>query len=97
MNINDIIKRPILTEKSYANIENNVYTFEVDRRATKIQIKQTLEHIFKVEVAKVNVINSKPKTKRVGKFVGKTRNIKRAIVTLKAGSTINLFPEETTK
>ncbi len=97
MNINDIIKRPILTEKSYANMANNVYTFEVDRRATRMQVKQTLEHIFKVEIVKVNILNNKPKTKRVGKFVGKTRNIKRAIVTLKAGSKINLFPEEETK
>ncbi len=97
MNINDVIKRPILTEKSYANIANNVYTFEVDRRATRIQVKQTLEQIFQVKVEKVNIINVKPKEKRMGRFVGKTRNIKKAIVTLKEGSQINLFPEEATK
>ncbi len=86
----DIIKAPIITEKSSGLAANNVITFSVDVRANKTQIKQAIEKIFNVKVESVNTINVKPKTKRVGRYVGKTNKVKKAIVKLKEGSSIEL-------
>ena len=89
-NYRDIIKAPIITEKSSALAANNVITFSVDTRANKTQIKQAIEKIFNVEVESVNTVNVKPKKKRVGRYVGKTNKVKKAIVKLKKGSSIEL-------
>lgn len=90
MNYRDIIKAPIITEKSSDLAQNNVITFSVDVKANKTQIKQAIENIFNVKVESVNTINVKPKRKRVGRYVGKTNKVKKAIVKLKEGSSIEL-------
>lgn len=82
----DIIKRPILSEKSYADISKKKYTFEVDISATKPQIKKAVEEIFKVKVLKVNTAVILGKIKRQGKHEGKTPDYKKAVVQLSAGS-----------
>ena len=90
-NYRDIIKAPIITEKSADLVQNqNTITFSVDVKANKTQIKQAIEKIFNVEVESVNTINVKPKKKRVGRYVGKTNKVKKAIVKLKEGSSIEL-------
>lgn len=89
-NYRDIIKAPIITEKSSELASNNVITFSVDVKANKTQIKQAIEKIFDVKVESVNTINVKPKKKRVGRYVGKTNKVKKAIVKLKEGSSIEL-------
>ena len=89
-NYRDIIKAPIITEKSSELATNNVITFSVDVKANKTQIKQAIEKIFNVKVDSVNTINVKPKKKRVGRYVGKTNKVKKAIVKLKEGSSIEL-------
>jgi len=90
-NARDIIKRPIITEKSYMLMEENKYTFEVDRKSNKLEVKLAIKEIFNVEVEKVNIINVKPKSRRVGRHSGMTRNKKKAIVTLAAGQKIAEF------
>ena len=90
-NYRDVIKAPIITEKSATLSENgNVITLSVDPKANKTQIKQAVEKIFNVKVEKVNTVNVKPKTKRVGRYTGLTNRKKKAIVTLKEGSSIEL-------
>lgn len=90
-NYRDIIKAPIITEKSASLSENgNIVTFSVDPKANKTQIKQAVEKIFNVKVESVNTINVKPKTKRVGRYTGLTNRKKKAIVKLKEGSSIEL-------
>lgn len=89
-NYRDIIKSPIVTEKTTTLAENNVITFSVDVKANKTQIKKAIENIFDVKVEKVNTINVKPKTKRVGRYAGKTNRVKKAIVKLAEGSSIEL-------
>ena len=87
----DVIKSPIVTEKSNdLQQSNNTYTFSVDVRANKTQIKQAVEAIFNVKVESVNTINVHPKTKRVGRYAGKTNKVKKAIVKLKKGSSLEL-------
>ncbi len=86
----DIIKGPIMTEKSTALASNNVITFSVDVKANKTQIKQAIEKVFNVSVESVNTINVRPKKKRVGKYSGYTNKMKKAIVKLKEGSSIEL-------
>ena len=90
MTSRDIIKGEIITEKSADLKQNNIYTFSVDVKANKIQIKQAIEEIFKVKVESVNTCTVRPKEKRVGRYSGKTNKIKKAIVKLKAGSSIEL-------
>ena len=90
-NYRDVIKAPIITEKSVTLSENgNVITLSVDPKANKTQIKQAVEKIFDVKVEKVNTVNVKPKTKRVGRYTGLTNRKKKAIVKLKEGSSIEL-------
>lgn len=86
----NVIKAPIITEKSAALAQNNVITFSVDVNANKTQIKQAVEKIFDVKVESVNTVNVKPKKKRVGRYVGKTNRVKKAIVKLAEGSSIEL-------
>ncbi|MFO7703169.1 MAG: 50S ribosomal protein L23 [Psychroflexus maritimus] len=87
----EIIKRPIVTEKTTKLAEENKYTFEVDKRANKIQIKDAIEQIFDVKVKKVNVINGKPKAKRVGQYQGFKPAISKAIITLEEGHKIDIY------
>ncbi|HEY4399540.1 MAG TPA: 50S ribosomal protein L23 [Lactobacillaceae bacterium] len=94
MDARDIIRRPIITEASMAGIENKIYVFEVDVRATKPQIKNAIESIFDVQVSKLNTANVRGKKKRQGRYVGTTRRIKKATVTLSATSKdIQIFNE----
>lgn len=86
----DIIKGPIITEKSSEIAQNNQITFSVDVKANKIEIKNAVEKLFNVKVESVNTINVRPKKKRVGRYPGKTNKVKKAIVTLKEGSSIEL-------
>ena len=86
----DIIIAPVITEKSMNERSNNVYTFKVVKTATKTDIKKAIEDAFKVEVVSVNTLNTKSKKRRVGKYAGRTKTYKKAIVTLKAGSSIEL-------
>jgi len=97
-NYKDIIIRPIITEKTMRYMdENNVVTFEVKKGSNKILIKQAVESIFHVDVDKVNVVNVRAKTKRVGRYIGKTRAIRKAYVKIKAGQDIDLFGEAEAK
>lgn len=78
----DIIIRPVITEKSSSGIEQGKYAFEVNKKATKVDIAKAIEKLFEVKVLKVNTINVKGKTKRVGAHVGRTSDWKKAIVTI---------------
>ena len=92
MTNHDIIRRPILSEKSYGDIANKKYTFEVAKEANKTQIKKAVEEIFKVKVESVNISNVYGKIKRHGKHEGLTGSYKKAIVQLTADSkTIEFF------
>lgn len=84
----DIIKAPVITEKSQALATENTYVFKVDNKANKTQIKQTIEKKFGVKVKSVNTLNTKAKNRRVGKYTGKTGGYKKAIVSLMEGSKI---------
>ena len=92
MRYSEIIIRPVLTEKSYASMaaERQIFTFEVANGANKLQVKEAVEKLFEVKVERVNIINVKPKSKRMGKYTGKTNRIKKAIVKLAEGSNIDL-------
>ena len=89
----EVIIRPIVTEHSYDQMENNVYTFEVAKTANKIEIAKAIEEIFGVKVAKVNTLNMQGKAKRMGnRPAGRRANWKKAMVTLTADSkTIEFF------
>lgn len=88
----EIIKAPIITEQSSKLIESeNKYTFKVDKKANKIEIKNAVETIFKVKVISVNTINVIPKFKRVGKHEGYTSAYKKAIVQVAEGEKIDAF------
>lgn len=78
----DVIKRPVITERSTELMVDKKYTFEVDRRANKSEIKRAVEEIFGVKVLGVNTMNYKGKPKRMGRYVGYTKARKKAIVTL---------------
>lgn len=88
----EIIKRPIITEKSMLLVEEqNKYTFSVDKRANKVQIKKAVEELFNVKVLKVNKINTTPKKKRVGQYTGFKAAVTKAIVQLADGEKIEIF------
>jgi large subunit ribosomal protein L23 len=86
----DIILKPVVSEKSYGLIDDGKYTFEVDPRSNKTEIKLAIEKIFDVKVASVNTLNRTGKTRRTRFGTGKRKDTKRAIVTLKSGS-IDIF------
>lgn len=86
METRDVILRPVITEASMADMDNKRYTFDVDTRATKTQVKLAIEDIFDVKVAKVNIMNIKGKKKRMGRYEGFTKKRRKAIVTLTAES-----------
>ncbi|HEY5555789.1 50S ribosomal protein L23 [Acetobacterium sp.] len=85
-NPRDIIMKPIITERSMADAEVKKFTFKVDKRANKIEIKNAVEVIFDVKVEKVSTMNMKGKLKRTGRFVGRRSDWKKAIVKLTPGS-----------
>jgi len=87
----DVIIRPIVSEKSYAAIEQNTYTFLVDPRANKTEIKEAIQVIWNVRVTSVNTLNRRGKVKRRGWTKGKRPDQKRAIVTLAPGDSIEIF------
>ena len=92
MEARDILKRPVITERSSELMAEKKYTFEVDTRANKTQVKDAIEEIFGVEVEKVNVLNYKGKFKRVGRYGGYTNKRRKAIVKLTTDSKdIELF------
>lgn len=86
----DIILKPVVSEKSYSLIDDGKYTFEVDPRSNKTEIKLAIEKIFDVKVASVNTLNRTGKLRRTRFGIGKRKDTKRAIVTLKSGS-IDIF------
>jgi large subunit ribosomal protein L23 len=86
-----ILRRPVITEKSTFMQDERKYTFEVAPRATKLQIKQAVEHAFEVTVVKVNTMNVQGKLKRFGPRVSRRPSVKKAIVTLAPGNTITIF------
>ena len=86
MAAHDIIIKPILSEKSYSGIQDKKYTFVVDKKANKTEIKLAVEEIFGVQVEKVNTANVRGKWKRMGQNVGLTASYKKAIVQLKKDS-----------
>ncbi len=91
-NPRDIIFEPVVSEKSYDLVEaTNTYTFIVDPRSNKTEIKLAIEKIFDVKVVSVNTMNRKGKRKLTGYVVGKRKDTKRALVTLSTGHSIDVF------
>jgi len=93
-NSEQIIKYPIITDKATRLLENNQYSFIVDRYSDKIKIKAAVENLFKVKVIKINTCLLPRKKKRVGKYIGWKPQYKKAIVTLSQGDVINLFTND---
>ena len=91
MDARDVIIRPLITEKSTMMIEEGKYTFVVDKKAAKDEIKAAVESIFNVKVVSVNTVNCIGKTRRMGRNVGKRPDYKKAIVRLAGGETIEFF------
>lgn len=91
MNARDIIKKPLISEKSTSLLEENKYTFIVDLKANKAEIGKAIEELFNVKVEKVNTLRVKGKLKRVRNKVGRTPEVKKAIVKLRDGDKIELF------
>jgi large subunit ribosomal protein L23 len=89
----DVIRKPLITEKATRAIELNQYTFEVDHRAAKPDIKAAVEAMFDVKVIGVSTMNPPRRSRRVGRFAGKRAQVKKAVVRLAEGSAIQLFPE----
>jgi large subunit ribosomal protein L23 len=87
----DVIIRPVVSEKSYGGLEQNTYTFLVDLRSNKTEIKEAIQKIWNVRVTSVNTLNRKGKVKRRRFTQGKRADQKRAIVTLAEGDSIEIF------
>jgi large subunit ribosomal protein L23 len=90
-NPRDVLVKPVVSEKSYSLMDLGKYTFEVDPRSNKTEIKIAVERVFGVKVASVNTLNRQGKTRRTRYGLGKRKDVKRAIVTLVAGETIDVF------
>ena len=88
-----IVKYPIITDKATRLLENNQYSFVVDRYSDKIEIKEAIENLFDVKIIKINTCRLPRKQKRVGKYIGWKPQYKKAIVTLSEGDVINLFTD----
>lgn len=94
MSARDIIIRPIITEKSMRqNSEENKITFEVAKGTNKTAVALAIEEIYGIKPLQVNIVNVRPKTKRMGRYVGKTNAVRKAIVKLPEGQDITLFDE----
>ncbi len=89
----DIIRYPIITDKTTKDIENNKYYFKVKKNSNKQEIKITIENIFNVKVKRINTLNIGPKTKTIGRFKGKTTQYKKAIIQLHQEYKIQLFDD----
>ena len=89
----DVIRRPLITEKATRVLELNQFTFEVDQRAAKPDIKAAVEKLFDVRVIGVSTMNPPRRSRRVGRFAGKRAQVKKAVVRLAEGDTIQLFSE----
>ncbi len=89
----DVIRRPLITEKATKGLDMNQYTFEVDPRAAKPEIKAAIERLFDVKVVGISTMNPPRRSRRVGRFSGKRAQIKKAIVRLAEGNSIKLFPD----
>lgn len=87
----DIIRKPVITEKSMAAMADNKYTFIVHTTANKVQIKKAVEEVFNVKVEDVKTMRVEGKTKRVGVHIGKRADYKKAVVVLAEGSSIEFF------
>jgi large subunit ribosomal protein L23 len=92
-NIIDLIKYPIITDKATKLLELNQYSFAVNPKVSKTEVKIALEYLFNVKVISINTLNRPSKKRRIGKFIGNKSNYKKAIVTLATGNSINLFSE----
>ncbi|GAB6273439.1 MAG: 50S ribosomal protein L23 [Peptococcaceae bacterium] len=90
-NPRDILKKPVITEKSISLVQGSKYTFIIALTANKVEVKKAVEELFKVKVKKVNTVRVKGKAKRVRNIVGRTPEIKKAIVTLREGDRIEIF------
>ena len=89
-----IIKKPIISEKATAAGEKfNRFTFSVDKKANKPEVKKAVEGIYKVKVVKVNITNARPKSRRLGRTTGVKPGYKKAIVTLAAGQKLDILPQ----
>lgn len=84
----DVILRPVLSEKAVGGVSSGIYAFFVHPRASRTQVKDAIERVFKVEVVKINILNVRGKEKRLGRFVGRTPERKKALVTLADGQRI---------
>lgn len=91
MEITDILIKPVISEKSFANSEKDVYVFSVSPEANKIEIKKAIEKLFKVNVTGVRVVNIDGKIKRVGRRMGKRSDIRKAYISIKKGQKIEEF------
>ena len=89
----DVIRRPLITEKATRVLDINQYTFEVDHRAAKPEIKAAIEKMFDVKVIGISTMNPPRRSRRVGRFAGKRAQVKKAIVRLAECNSIQLFPE----
>lgn len=89
----EVIKYPIITDKATRLLENNQYSFVVDRYSDKITIKAAIEYLFNVKIIKINTCRLPRKKKRVGKYIGWKPQYKKAVVTLSEGDVINLFTD----
>lgn len=88
-----VIKYPIITDKTTRLLENNQYSFIVDRYSDKLTIKAAIEDLFNVKVIKINTCRLPRKKKRVGKYLGWKPQYKKAVITLSEGNEINLFTD----
>ena len=91
--LSDVIRRPLITEKATKGIDINQYTFEVDPRAAKPDIKAAIEKLFDVKVVGISTMNPPRRSSRVGRFSGKRAQVKKAVVRLAEGNSIQLFPD----
>ena len=91
MDARDVLIRPVISEKATDLLQDGKYTFMVLIKANKVQVRQAVEQIFKVKVVSVNTVRMQGKTKRMGKYVGKRSDYKKAIVTLAPGNQIEIF------
>jgi len=94
-NAREIIVRPLVTEKTIKTEETqNTVVFEVAKNTNKIAVRQAVEEIFNVKVESVNIVNVKPREKRMGRYVGMTKAVKKAYVKLKDGYSINVLADK---
>ncbi len=92
-NLFSVLLKPIITEKTSELISLNQYVFKVSKRANKEQVRRAIEHLYKVKVEKVRIINRKRKKKNLGKYQGWKPSFKKAIISLKEGDRIEIMPQ----